>query len=223
MVQCLDELTPVFTSIINSSLQSGCFSIQWKEALVNPILKKHGLEQKKKNLRPVSNLSYLSKLMETAATIQLQDHMHEHGLYPTNMSSYRKHHSTETVLLRVRNVILLNMNDQQVTLLVLLDFSAAFETVNHDMLLARLQSKLGVRGIALEWFRSYLCNRSQRVAVDGVLSRPFLVNSGVPQGSCLGPLLFNIYVSSLFDTIGKHQPTVHSYADDFQLYLSFRP
>ena len=73
------------------------------------------------------------------------------------------------------------------TLLVLLDFSAAFETVNHDMLLARLQSKLGVRGIALEWFRSYLCNRSQRVAVDGVFSRPFLVNSGVPQGSCLGP------------------------------------
>ena len=91
------------------------------------------------------------------------------------------------------------------------------------MLLARLQSKLGVRGIALEWFRSYLCNRSQRVAVNGVFSRPFLVNSGVPQGSCLGTLLFNIYVSSLFDTIEKHQPTVHSYADDFQLYLSFRP
>ena len=111
VVQCLDELTPVFTSIINSSLQSGCFSTQWKEALVNPLLKKDGLEQIKKNLRPVSNLSYLSKLTETAAAIQLQDHMHEHGLYPTNMSSYRKHHSTETALLRVRNDILLNMND----------------------------------------------------------------------------------------------------------------
>ena len=144
-------------------------------------------------------------------------------LYPANQSSYRKNYSTETALLRVKNDILLNMNKQHVTLLVLLDLSAAFDTVDHNVLLSRLHSKFGISGTALEWFRSYLNGRSQRVMVQGNLSQSLNLDFGVPQGSCLGPLLFTIYASKLFDVIKVHLPTVHCYADDTQLYVSFSP
>ena len=108
-----------------------------------------------------------------------------------------------------------------VTLLVLLDLSAAFDTVDHNVLLSRLHSKFGISGTALEWFRSYLNGRSQRVMVQGNLSQSLNLDFGVPQGSCLGPLLFTIYASKLFDVIKVHLPTVHCYADDTQLYVSF--
>ena len=219
----MDELLPVITSILNLSLQSGYFAEEWKEALVHPLLKKCGLELNFKNLRPVSNLTFISKLTESAAAYQMQSHMSAYGLYPILQSSYRKHHSTETALLKVHNDILMNMNKQHVTLLVLLDLSAAFDTVSHDILLTRLQSKLGVRGTVLSWFESYLSGRSQRVSVNGSVSNSFHLECGVPQGSCLGPLLFNIYASKLFDIINRHLPDVHCYADDSQLYLSFSP
>ena len=182
------------------------------------------MDQTKANLRPVSNLTYVSKLTESAAATQLEKYILENGLYPLHQFSYRKHHSTETALLKVRNDILLNMNSQQVTLFVLLDFSAAFDTVNHSMLLRVVRSKLGVGGTVLAWLGSYLSGRSQRIILDGTRSRTYQLNSGVPQGCCLGPLLFNIYVSGLFDIVSNHAPVgVHAYADDFQDYLSFSP
>ena len=112
---------------------------------------------------------------------------------------------------------------QHVTLLVLLDLSAAFDTVDHNVLLSRLHSNFGISGTALEWIRSYLNRRSQRVMVQGSLSQSLNLDFGVPQGSCLGPLLFTIYASKLFDVIKVHLPTVHYYADDTQLYVSFSP
>ena len=116
------------------------------------------------------------------------------------------------------------MNSQQVTQHVLLDFSAALDAVNHRMLLRVVRSKLGVGGTVLAWLGSYLSGRSQRIILDGTWSRTYQLNSGVPQGSCLGPLLFNIYVTGLFDIVSKHAPVaVHAYADDFQVYLSFSP
>ena len=95
--------------------------------------------------------------------------------------------------------------------------------MDHNVLLSRLHSKFGISGTALEWFRSYLNGRSQRVMVQGNLSRSLNLDFGVPQGSCLGPLLFTIYASKLFDVIKVHLPTVHCYADDTQLYVSFSP
>ena len=115
------------------------------------------------------------------------------------------------------------MNSQQVTLLILLDLSAAFDTVDHSILLDRLTKIVGLQGKAHDWFRSYLSGRSQRVVIDGSISKEFSLDCGVPQGSCLGPLLFVIYTSFLFRIIERHLPQVHSYADDSQLYLSFRP
>ena len=108
-------------------------------------------------------------------------------------------------------------------LLVLLDVSAAFDTVNPSILLTRLRLKLGLNGTALSCLCSYLSGRTQRISVQGALSNVFHLRYGVPQGSCLGPVLFNIYSSKIFDIVGRHLPSVHCYADDSQLYLSFNP
>ena len=129
---------------------------------------------------------------------------------PEFQSAYRNFHSTETALLRTRNDILINMNKHHVTLLVFLDFSAAFDTV-------------GICDNALAWFRSYLVNRSQRVVIENVTSNSFDMKYGVLQGSCLGSLLFILYTSKLLDVIHHHLPTAHCFADDTELYLAFNP
>ena len=98
VVQCLDELLPVITAIVNMSLMSGHFAAKWREAIVTPLLKKPGTELLLKNLRPVSNLAFISKLTETAVA-ELQSHMSCHGLYPVLQSAYRCHHTTKTALL----------------------------------------------------------------------------------------------------------------------------
>ena len=113
---------------------------------------------------------------------------------------------------------------QSKTLLVMLDLSAAFDTVDHGILLQRLQSKLGLRGTALLWFKSYLAVRTQQVSINGTLSEKYNLCCGVPQGSCPGPLLFTIYASTLFDILKFHLPSVHTYAGDTQLHnISFNP
>ena len=123
------------------------------------------------------------------------------------------------------NDILLKMNSQYVTLLVMLDLSAALDTFNRKILLHRLQHDIGFSGVhvTLQWINSYLSNRSQRIAVQGTLPRVFDLDCGVPQGSSLGPLLYVICASELFNIIERHLPDAHCYADDSQLYLGFRP
>ena len=145
------------------------------------------------------------------------------NLFPVFQSAYGQNHSTETALIKVMNDILLNMNNQRVTLLILLDLSAAFDTVDHDTMLRRLEHSFGLQGKALSWFASYLSGRTQRIMINESLSRPFRLECGVPQGSCLGPLLFTLYTSELFEIIKYHLPMIHCYADDSQVYISFSP
>lgn len=223
ILQLLDVLLPVITTMINLSFNTGYFAHAWKEALVLPSLKKPGLDVAFKNFRPVSNLPYISKLSERAAACQLTQYMTDNDLHSVFQSAYKPNHSTETALLKVKNDILMNMNDQHVTLLVLLDLSAAFDTVHHDILIARLKNDLGIEGDALSWLISYLSDRSQRISINGGTSRKFPIVYGVPQGSCLGPLLFTVYTRKLFQVVKKHLPKIHCYADDTQLYLSFCP
>ena len=186
VLQVLDVLLPVITCMINMLLESDLFAEEWRQALVLPTLKKCGLDIAYKNFRPVSNLPYVSKLSEREAADQLIDHMTINGLHFELQSAYKKHHSTESALLKVKNDILLNMDKQKVTLLVLLYLSAAFDTVRHDIWLD------GVTDQALNWFTSFLSDRTQRVAVNGGLSDTFPLAQGVLEGSCLGPLLFTV-------------------------------
>ena len=220
LVKCIDVLLPVITKMVNISLESDPFPWAWTEALVWPILKKNGLVIVFENNRSVSNLSFISKVTERTAFLQIDNHVKKHDLYPSLQSAYRKNHSTETALLKVTNDILMEMNSQHPVRLVLLDLSTAFDTIDHSVLLHRLQTSFGISGAPLDWFKSYLSARSQHVSIPGTLSDSLQPNWGVPQGSYLGPLL---YSSKLFNIIERHLPNSHCYADDSQIYLSFKP
>ena len=125
-------------------------------------------------------------------------------------------------LLEVQSDILSNMDKQEVTLLVLLDLSAAFDTVDHNILINILESDFGICGDVLQWFRSYLTGRVQRIIVNQKSSKTFNLNYGVPQGSCLGPVLFLLYASRLFEVVKKHLPSVHGYTDDTCRFVQIR-
>ena len=135
----------------------------WKEAIVNPLLKKGAKDTTYKHLRPVSNLLFVSKITERVLFDQVYNHVTVNELFPGLQSAYRKSHSTETALVSIVNDILLYMNWQQVSLLVLLHLSAAFDTVNHTILLRRLETSFGFTGNVFKWFASYISGRSQRV------------------------------------------------------------
>lgn len=225
VVECLDTLLPVLTQIINLSLHNGKFHSGWKLALVRPIPKKPNSEMNFSNFRPISNLQYVSKLVEGAATAQIQDHLLRNNLFPLTQSAYRKYHSTETALLRVKNDLLMAMDQQKVTFFVLLDLSAAFDTVDHNILAEILQSDFGITDSVLSWVQSYLCDREQQISIGNTTSKKFDVRWGIPQGSRLGPLLFSLYSSRLFAIIKAYSQHIscHCYADDTQLYISCSP
>ena len=150
------------TKLVNESLQTGEFPDDLKKALVTPLLKKPSLEPIPKNYRPVSNLPFIGKLMERCVIDQLMEHIHANNLMEPLQLAYRSHHSTETVLLKVKTDILKAMDNQEVTCLVLLDLSATFDMVDHKILLERLENYFGITGIALRWIESYLTNWSQQ-------------------------------------------------------------
>ena len=132
-------------------------------------------------------------------------------------------HSTETTLLGIHNDFILAMDRGEVTSLILLDLSAAFDTVDHSILLHRLQHWLCLHGTSLDWFSSYLTSRSQAVSIQNSTSSFSNLSCGVPQGSVLGPLLFTLYTTPLGSVISKNSIKYHLYADDTQLYISFTP
>ncbi len=137
-------------------------------------------------------------------------------------SGFRSGHSTETALLSVTEALRIAKADSKSSVLILLDLSAAFDTVNHQILLSTLSS-LDITGIPLRWFKSYLTDRSFKVAWGGEVSKAHQLVTGVPQGSVLGPLLFSTYTTSLGPIIKAHGFSYHFYTDDTQLYRTCRP
>ncbi len=162
---CLDVLASSITEMVNLSLLTGCVPENWRTAVVIPILKIPGLDLVYKNFRPVNNLPFISKVVEKAALQQLLVHCEKNVPLPKFQSGFRKYLLTETALLKVQNYVLMSMDNKEVTLLVLLDLSAAFDTTEHSILLNILQLDFGVAGTALNWFDSFLSGRKQRILV----------------------------------------------------------
>ena len=217
---CLNVLIGPITRIINSSFTNGFVPLDLKRAIVIPSLKKPSMDKENlANYRPISNLTYLSKVMERAVAQQLHDYLRDNALYDAMQSAYRPNHSTETALLRVQNDILMALDKGDEVILCLLDLSSAFDTINHGILLHRLENRFGLTGTALAWLSSYLHQRDQTVIVDTSNSSPQLLTTGVPQGSVLGPVLFTMYMSPLGDLIRTHGCSYMCYADDTQLYF----
>ena len=214
-------ISPI-TSIINLSLTEGSFPSHFKSAHVPPLLKKPFLNKDSmNNYRPVSNLSFLSKVLEKVVVNQLNTHINSSNTPNQYQSAYRKFHSTETALLKIHNDILASMDAGKVTALTLLDLSAAFDTIDHTILQRRLDDWFGVTRKALDWFKLYLTGRCQRIKLGDCLFSIADLKFGVPQGSVLGPLLFTFYTTPLSSMIFEHAIPHHLYADDSQLYVSF--
>ena len=222
----LKSLLPVLlkpiTTIVNLSLSSGTFPSTYKSALITPLLKKHSLPSEDlTSYRPISNLNFLSKIIERIIHSRLTRHLSTFNSFSTFQSAYRPSYSTESALLRIQNDLLLAIDQQKVSALVLLDLSAAFDTIDHNILLTRLSSYFGITGSALDLLTSYLLNRTQSVRIGSHISSSSPLTTGIPQGSVLGPLLFTLYTTPLSHIISNTGLSFHFYADDTQLYVSF--
>ena len=192
-----------------------------KHVTITPLLKKPGLDvDNMSSYRQISKLSFVSKVLEKHIAIQIQYHMETHNLFDTFQSAYRPHHSCETAIVRIQDDILKSLDSHKYVILVLLDLSSAFDSVDHDILMNKLY-KIGVRGRAYSWVKSYMSSRTQAVEIGEAMSGTVHLHCGVPQGSVLGPLLFNIYCLDLADVFRDHSVHYHMYADDTQLYVEF--
>jgi hypothetical protein len=217
----VDLLLPYLTSMVNASLAQGRLPPSERHAIVTPLLKKPGLDTADMaNYRPVSNLTFISKVVERAVAVQLNEYLTSNGLLPRCQSAYRKKHSTETAMLRVLSDFLTAADRKKVTLLGLLDMSAAFDCVDHVILLERLRLGFGLTDDVISWIRSFLTGRTQQVAYNGMLSTVQPVLFGVPQGSVLGPILYVMYTAELERIVERHGMKLHQYADDCQIYVS---
>ena len=186
-----------------------------------PLQKKPSLDRNiLKNYRPVSNLSFISKLIEKVVAKQLNEFISHEGLLNVNQSAYKSSHSTETALLKIQNDIALSVDSGKAVALTLLDLSAAFDTIDHSLLYDCLHDWFGLDGTVLSWIKSYLSNRKQKIEIGDSFSEAVILPFGVPQGSVLGPLLFTLYTSPLSQVISKFNVTHHLYADDTQIYLA---
>ena len=223
-VDCLPELTPILLYIVNQSLSHGVFPEQLKNAAVRPNIKNQdGDVNDYKNYRPISNLPLLSKILEKCVLRQLNQHLSINDLHAKYQSGYRKFHSCETATLRIYNDLLCITDNGSQAILLLLDLSAAFDTINHSILLKKLKNSYGFKDQVYQWFESYLTGRSFNVVIGNCKSDRSSLTIGVPQGSILGPILFILYTKDLETIAARHGFTVHLYADDTQLYIAFDP
>jgi len=217
----MDVLLPHLCDIVNLSLSTGNID-GVKLAHITPLIKGSDLDHSVyKNYRPISNLSFVGKLIERVVLRRLNAHLDKNNLHIPNQSGYKKSHSTETLLITIVNDLLIATKQNTATVVMMLDLSAAFDTVDHDLLLRILSKELGITGVALRWFKSFISGRCQKVKIGESESTEIIIQFGVPQGSVLGPVLFNLYIRSIYRTVQGLNFFIHGYADDHQVYKNY--
>ena len=214
---------PIIAQIVNSSLSTGTFPESLKHAVISPVIRKQSLNPHElKNYRPVSNIPYLSKIIERHAVDNIARHMTENNLEEP-LQPHRPAHSTEFALLDVKCDIMEFVSQRKGVFLALLDLSAAFDTVIHEILLTRLANEIGLQGNVLKWISSYLSGRTTCVHINSMFPERLELKYGIPQGSIVGPQQFSIYTIPIGAILRKHNLLFHIYADDIQLYRCFDP
>ena len=164
--ECIAELVPTITDIVNMSVRDSLTPKSLKTALIRALLKKTGLDSDiLENYRPVSNLTFISKVIERVVSGRLNEHLIKNSMFNPLQSAYRDKHSTENALIKVQNDILSTLDAGSSAMLLMWDLSAAFDTIDHNILLFRLCNVYGITGDAPDWFRSYLTGRIQRVVI----------------------------------------------------------
>lgn len=209
------HLSDHITHIINTVLSSNIFPDAWKKANVLPLAKVSNPENFGQ-LRPISILPTLSKILERIMHKQMSEYVLLNNIIPTVQSGFRPKHSTTTALINITDDILRNHDKGMATCLVLLDYSKAFDTLDHRILCNKL-SYFGFSNSSVSLIQSFLSDRSQRVVYNALSSSPLKIQSGVPQGSILSPLLFSIYTADFYSVLNNCK--IHHYADDTQIYL----
>ena len=199
--EIIDQLAPVLEEVFNKSMMLGEFPTLMKLAEVVPLYKskEHFLET---NYRPISLLTTMSKVLEKIVYQCVYSFLQDTGQIYDNQYGFRANHSCEHAIGQVVGSLVKNMENQLYTVCILLDLSKAFDTIEHRILLSKLEL-YGIRGNALSWFESYLTDRKHRVKcrtvsnMEGTMSKEYSVEYGTPQGLCLGPLIFLIFVNNL--------------------------
>jgi hypothetical protein len=221
---CPGVFSELIAFLANLSFSQGCFPSRFRHASVTPLLKKPSLDKLlPSNYRPISNLINISKLLERLFLNRIQSHILSSPHFNSYQSAYRSNHSTETAILSTLDHIYHSCDLGMSTVLVSLDLSAAFDTVDHSILLNRLKTSFGLSGTVWAWLESYLSYRTQSVRLGNHSSSSVSLFSGVPQGSVLGPLLFAIYTSPIAHICSTYSVNQRQYADDTQLFIALSP
>lgn len=208
----MPQLLPYITYLINSIITKSTFPQKWKQAKIIPILKANN------EFRPIAILPFLSKVLENLLSSQITAFLENEKLLTEHQSGFRKKRSCTTTLIGVVEDLRKKQDKNMISMLVLLDHSKAFDTVNHDILCSKLNKLFYFSDTACNLIASYLSNRSQCVVLNEQKSNVLDISRGVPQGSILGPLLFTLYINDLPDV--PETCSIQMYADDVQLYAS---
>ena len=221
--KCFTTLGPIMLAIVNKSLTCSSFPDGLKHAVITPIIKDENKDQNNpQNYRPVSNLPFLEKLLERIAFEQLSKHVNDHNLHAVNQSSYRRHHSCETAMFKMVGDLQKSFAEKKFVAVISLDSSAAFDTIDHNLLLKRLREQFNVKDGAIKWIESFLKNRTFSVKINDAESKVKEILYGVPQGSVLGPLFYILYTKQIEELVKRHHGiNIQMYADDLQLYVEF--
>ena len=212
-------VAPYLSVLVNKSLQEGYFPETEKVGIITPIVKPNKDPNNINNYRPITSLTFLSKLLENVVHEQIINYLNTQNLLPKFQSAYRYQHSTTTALLKIQNDIINILAKGETVIYISLDLSAAFDTILHSHLLKCLQN-FGIIDIPLKWFNSYLNNRKIKVKAKNMLSGFSQLLIGIPQGGVLSPTLYSIYISDICLLLDKHDIHYHLYADDIIIYFT---